>query len=190
MGNYQIVLSLLSSLDHGREIKRLVDIIIDNCDAVVNLRESVIEHRIKYSVATRDDKQAHTHFDKAVRSLEQYFDLIVFAAYVDSPQGMGSGIRFSSWLKARPEIWKWVPALESLLTHGARSRFSVAAGETASLRSRRPMTSASSRARSTSATAATSTAASQSSKAARSSATSGPSMSSRTAAVSCCAHRG
>jgi hypothetical protein len=106
MGNYQIVLSLLSSLDHGRETKNLVDCVIDNCDSVVNLRENVIEYRIKYSVAMRDDKDGQQFLDKAVRSLEQYFDLIVFAAYVDSPQGMSSGLRFSSWLKARPEIWK------------------------------------------------------------------------------------
>lgn len=31
MGNYQLVLSLLSSLDHGRQMKRVVDAIIDNC---------------------------------------------------------------------------------------------------------------------------------------------------------------
>lgn len=69
MGNYQIVLSLLSSLDHGRETKQLVDTIIDNCDAVVNLRENVIEYRIKYSVSTRDDKNGPAYLDKAVRSV-------------------------------------------------------------------------------------------------------------------------
>lgn len=31
MGNYQIVLSLLSSLDNGRQMKRIVDTVIDNC---------------------------------------------------------------------------------------------------------------------------------------------------------------
>lgn len=71
MGNYQIVLSLLSSLDHGREIKALVDQIIDDCDAVVNLRENVIENRIKYSVASRDDKQSQGYLDRAVRSVSQ-----------------------------------------------------------------------------------------------------------------------
>lgn len=71
MGNYQIVLSLLSSLDHGRELKRLVDYLIDNCDAVVNLRENVIEHRVKYSVRTRDDKNGQVHLDKAVRSVRK-----------------------------------------------------------------------------------------------------------------------
>lgn len=69
MGNYQIVLSLLSSLDNGRELKRLVDMIIDDCDSVVNLRESVIEYRIKYSVASRDDPNGSWYLDKAVRSV-------------------------------------------------------------------------------------------------------------------------
>ncbi|BEI83204.1 hypothetical protein CcaverHIS002_0310720 [Cutaneotrichosporon cavernicola] len=93
MGNYQIVLSLLSSLDHGRELKRLVDMIIDDCDSVVNLRENAIEYRIKYSL------------------LEQYFDLIVFAAYTESDQGMLSGVTFSAWLKSRPEIWNQIKVL-------------------------------------------------------------------------------
>lgn len=72
MGNYQIVLSLLSSLDHGRELKRLVDMIIDDCDSVVNLRENVIEYRIKYSVASRDDPNGSWYLDKAVRSVSLY----------------------------------------------------------------------------------------------------------------------
>ncbi|CAK9780633.1 hypothetical protein CC85DRAFT_329266 [Cutaneotrichosporon oleaginosum] len=111
MGNYQIVLSLLSSLDHGRELKRLVDLIIDDCDSVVNLRENVIEYRIKYSVASRDDPNGSWYLDKAVRSLEQYFDLIVFAAYTESDQGMLSGVPFSAWLKSRPEIWNQIKVL-------------------------------------------------------------------------------
>lgn len=69
MGDYQIVLSLLSILDHGREEKHLVDMVIDNCDAVVNLRENVIEYRIKYSTVSRDDKHGQLYLDKAVRSV-------------------------------------------------------------------------------------------------------------------------
>ena len=71
MGNYQIVLSLLSSLDHGREMKRLVDHVIDTCDAVVNLRENVLEYRIKYSVVATDDKHRQAVLDKAVRSVSR-----------------------------------------------------------------------------------------------------------------------
>lgn len=111
MGNYQIVLSLLSSLDHGRELKRLVDMIIDDCDSVVNLRENAIEYRIKYSVVSGDDPNGSWYLDKAVRSLEQYIDLIVFAAYTESDQGMPSGVSFSVWLKSRPEIWNQIKML-------------------------------------------------------------------------------
>ncbi|WWC93062.1 uncharacterized protein L201_008027 [Kwoniella dendrophila CBS 6074] len=108
MGAYQIVQSLLSSLDHGRLMKRLVDTVIDNCDAVINLRENVIEHRIKYSVASMDNKSRQVYLDKALRSLEQYFDLIVFASYVDEEDAGTTGVTFSSWLKNRPEIWNQI----------------------------------------------------------------------------------
>jgi hypothetical protein len=81
MGNYQVVLSLLSSLDNGREVKRLVDALIDTCevfdpslanmtgDSVVNLREAVVEHRIKYSVAAMDDHDRQVWLDRALRSV-------------------------------------------------------------------------------------------------------------------------
>jgi hypothetical protein len=36
MGNYQLVLSLISSLDHGRQMKRVVDTIIDNCGCTIS----------------------------------------------------------------------------------------------------------------------------------------------------------
>nr|XP_018260510.1 uncharacterized protein I303_07432 [Kwoniella dejecticola CBS 10117]OBR82668.1 hypothetical protein I303_07432 [Kwoniella dejecticola CBS 10117] len=111
MGSYQIVMSLLSSLDHGRQMKRLVDAIIDSCDAVINLRENVIEHRIKYSVSSMDDKNRQVYLEKALRSLEQYFDLIVFASYVEEEDAGTSGTTFSSWLKSRPEIWNQIKVM-------------------------------------------------------------------------------
>ncbi|OCF37043.1 hypothetical protein I316_00947 [Kwoniella heveanensis BCC8398] len=111
MGSYQIVLSLLSSLDHGKQMKRLVDVIIDACDAVINLRENVIEHRIKYSVSAMDDKNRQVYLEKALRSLEQYFDLIVFASYVEEEEAGTTGVTFSAWLKSRPEIWNQIKVL-------------------------------------------------------------------------------
>ncbi|WVR08265.1 hypothetical protein IAU60_005312 [Kwoniella sp. DSM 27419] len=111
MGSYQIVLSLLSSLDHGKQMKQLVDAVIDSCDAVINLRENVIEHRIKYSVSAMDDRNRQTYLEKALRSLEQYYDLIVFASYVEEQDAGLSGMTFSAWLKSRPEIWNQIKVL-------------------------------------------------------------------------------
>jgi hypothetical protein len=40
MGNYQMVLSLISSLDHGKQMKQLVDEVVDSCKyPVVTRRE-------------------------------------------------------------------------------------------------------------------------------------------------------
>ncbi|CAD6587111.1 MAG: hypothetical protein TREMPRED_004663, partial [Tremellales sp. Tagirdzhanova-0007] len=111
MGNYQIVMSLLSNLDHGRQMKGLVDAIIDTCDAVVNLRENVIENRIRYSISAMDDKTRQSLLAKALRSLEQYFDLIVFAEYVEKEEAGATGVTFSTWLKSRPEIWNQIKIL-------------------------------------------------------------------------------
>lgn len=77
-------------------------------DAVVNLRENVIENRIRYSVSATEDKGRQALVEKALRSLEQYFDLIVFASYVEEEEAGDTGVTFSSWLKSRPEIWNQI----------------------------------------------------------------------------------
>lgn len=75
MGNYGVILSLLGCLDHGLRAKKLVDRVIDSCkalyfdcsgffadtsvrvigDHVVNLREDILIHRIKYSLTNMDE---------------------------------------------------------------------------------------------------------------------------------------
>lgn len=73
---------------------------------MVNLRENVLSLRIMYSVSAMDDKNRQAVLTRALRSLEQYFDLIVFASYVEEEDAGRSGVTFSSWLRNRPEIWK------------------------------------------------------------------------------------
>lgn len=88
-GNYSIILSLLGCLDHGTFVKRLVDVVIDSCefyyllrrglhtrilrpgDHVVNLREVVLDHRIKYSITTTDDKRRRDSLVRAGKALEK-----------------------------------------------------------------------------------------------------------------------
>lgn len=66
---------------------------------MINLREHVIEQRIKYSVSAMDEKNRQNFLNKALRALEQYFDLIVFAAYVEDEDAGSTGVTFSSWLQ-------------------------------------------------------------------------------------------
>ncbi|KAL6297864.1 inositol hexakisphosphate-domain-containing protein [Sparassis latifolia] len=107
MGNYGIILSLLGCLDHGLKSKRLVDRVIDSCDHVTNLREDIFMYRVKYSLTTTmDEAERDTFLKKAVQALEKYFFLIAFAEYVDTQPDFSQS--FSSWLKARSEIWNQV----------------------------------------------------------------------------------
>ncbi|KAJ3372938.1 hypothetical protein GGF31_001475 [Allomyces arbusculus] len=51
LGNYQVMLDLARVLDDGLALKRLVDDLIDRCDAMVNLREDILLQRVRHSVA-------------------------------------------------------------------------------------------------------------------------------------------
>ncbi|KAI0925517.1 hypothetical protein AcV5_008233 [Taiwanofungus camphoratus] len=117
MGNYGVILSLLGCLDHGLKSKKLVDRVIDSCDHVTNLREDVFVHRVKYSLTTTmDEVQREKFLNKAVRSLEMYFFMIAFAEYIDTQCDFTQS--FSSWLKARTEIWTQVMFLRK--SYGSR----------------------------------------------------------------------
>ncbi|KAJ3366786.1 hypothetical protein GGF32_003430 [Allomyces javanicus] len=51
LGNYQVMLDLARVLDDGLALKRLVDDLVDRCDAMVNLREDILLQRVRHSVA-------------------------------------------------------------------------------------------------------------------------------------------
>ncbi|GAA6009259.1 hypothetical protein JCM11491_004248 [Sporobolomyces phaffii] len=110
LGKYDIVLSLLSTLDAGSATKKVVDSIIDHCGALVNLRESVLAHRVRYaSLALLDEQSAAEHRSQALAALQRYFFLVTFGAFVaETPLPTTSSSSrpptFSSWLKNRSEI--------------------------------------------------------------------------------------
>lgn len=70
-GTYSIILSLLGCLDHSVTAKKLVDRVIDDCDHVINLREEVLIHRIRYALTSMDDKSRGLHLARAAKSLEK-----------------------------------------------------------------------------------------------------------------------
>ncbi|GAA5906325.1 uncharacterized protein JCM6883_005515 [Sporobolomyces salmoneus] len=114
LGKYDIVLSLLSTLDDGSATKKVVDSIIDHCDALVNLRESVLAHRVRYaSLALLDEQSAAEHRSQALAALQRYFFLVTFGAFVaETPLPTSTSTSrpptFSSWLKHRSEIQSMV----------------------------------------------------------------------------------
>ncbi|KAF9048553.1 inositol hexakisphosphate-domain-containing protein [Panaeolus papilionaceus] len=107
MGNYSVILSLLGCLDHGLHAKKLVDRVIDNTDQVTNLREDILINRLKYSLTSMDEAQGEKYLKKAGKALEKYFFMIAFASFVEESDANFTQ-SFSSWLKARTEIWTQV----------------------------------------------------------------------------------
>uniref|UniRef100_A0A0K3CRK6 BY PROTMAP: gi/472580415/gb/EMS18219.1/ metal ion binding protein [Rhodosporidium toruloides NP11] gi/647403677/emb/CDR49761.1/ RHTO0S32e00298g1_1 [Rhodosporidium toruloides] n=1 Tax=Rhodotorula toruloides TaxID=5286 RepID=A0A0K3CRK6_RHOTO len=108
LGNFDIILSLLSTLDDGVTAKKVVDAIVDHCDAMVNLRESITEYRVRYaSLALRDEPTAQDNRQSALAALERYFFLITFASFV-SESSSDFDVPFSAWLKRRNEIAKMI----------------------------------------------------------------------------------
>ncbi|KAH9467317.1 hypothetical protein MJO28_000112 [Puccinia striiformis f. sp. tritici] len=110
-GEFDIVLSLVSILDRGNLEKDLVDMVVDHCDDVVNLRDQILEDRIKFAITATTDQSSAAHDEtsgnhylrKALSGLERYFFLIAFAGYCNEPP-MSFKDTFSPWLKSRSEI--------------------------------------------------------------------------------------
>ncbi|KAL1914564.1 uncharacterized protein VTP21DRAFT_8189 [Calcarisporiella thermophila] len=100
-GNYLCILGLASVLDSGTYSKKLLDALINRCDAVVNLREIILMHRVRYTVSS---EESASHLQRARGALERYFFLLCFAAYVNESSSAKFEISFSRWLEQRAEI--------------------------------------------------------------------------------------
>lgn len=94
-GNYKVVLDLVRVLEKGVQCKRIVDHAIDRCEDMINLRETILIGRVRHSLQLPDA------LETALAFLERYFTLISLCGYLSEE----TGIHFSDWLKARPEIW-------------------------------------------------------------------------------------
>jgi len=78
-------LDLLRVIRKGPVVKSVVDDAIDLCSAVVNLRDSIEEARLRAEEAS-DERGKKLHTTKALQYLRRYFELIVFQAYLHSTE--------------------------------------------------------------------------------------------------------
>ncbi|KAI7872941.1 inositol hexakisphosphate-domain-containing protein [Spinellus fusiger] len=109
LGNYQSVLSVASVLDSGVYSKRMLDEVIDRSDAVINLREDILTNRIRQTTQTSSkDDNRHVYLSKALVGLQRYSFLLCFTAYINESPDTRFETRFSSWVKARSEIWSMI----------------------------------------------------------------------------------
>jgi hypothetical protein len=90
-------------------------------DAVVNLRESILTNRIRQTTQTFSaDYNENNYLSKALAGLQRYFFLLCFTAYVNESPNTKFETRFSSWVRARTEIWAM---LQNMRRKGPRLYF-------------------------------------------------------------------
>ncbi|KAI3645959.1 hypothetical protein MP228_008887 [Amoeboaphelidium protococcarum] len=83
--NYQVIHSLLRVVKNGLEVKDKVDVTIDACAAVVNVRDQSEEYRSMSENALQPE-DVELYLKKSLNSLHRYFLLIAFQAYLNDNQ--------------------------------------------------------------------------------------------------------
>ncbi|CAD6973573.1 unnamed protein product, partial [Tilletia controversa] len=103
--------------------KDIVDWAIDSCDQVLNLREAILQERLRYAVGdssttpnpnstpassttpSTSSTGSTAHLHRASKQLEKYLFLLAFASYVSGSLSARFEYRFADWLRDRREIW-------------------------------------------------------------------------------------
>ncbi|RUS27280.1 hypothetical protein BC938DRAFT_483485 [Jimgerdemannia flammicorona] len=100
LGNYQWITGLVSVLESGTYSKKLLDVVIDRCDALINIREDILMNRVRHTSSSDT-----VYLSKALVGLERYFFLLSFTSYVNESPDSRFEVPFSRWVKQRTEIW-------------------------------------------------------------------------------------
>ncbi|XP_004345330.1 hypothetical protein CAOG_06581 [Capsaspora owczarzaki ATCC 30864] len=118
-GHYQVITNLIRYLANGPQSKLLVDDIIDRCEAMINLRESILVHRVRYSADPSKEGAALHH---CIVALERYIYLIAFASHVsENAKNLSKRLKqpSGSTISTEPQTFKqWMesqPALQNML---------------------------------------------------------------------------
>ncbi|KAG2199112.1 hypothetical protein INT46_010520 [Mucor plumbeus] len=112
MGNYHVITALTAVLDSGNFSKKMMDEVIDQSDAVINLREDILMNRIKQTTQlTAGYESKNSNISKAAVGLQRYFSLLCFTAYINESADTQFEMKFSDWLKARTEIWTMLQSI-------------------------------------------------------------------------------
>ena len=105
-GGYSVIRSLLRALENGREAKVSLDLVLDACAAMQNLREAIASYRMRLFYESNDMRR-QALLQVCLEYLERYYSLVEFSSYLDDPgfdPGRAMHITFAEWRDARPEL--------------------------------------------------------------------------------------
>ena len=105
-GMFLSIRSVMRALENGKSAKMALDLILDACAAMQNLREAIATYRKRVFLEPNEIRR-QSLLQVCLEYLDRYYSLIVFAAYLDDPGfafGTKSHVPFSRWVKDRPEL--------------------------------------------------------------------------------------
>uniref|UniRef100_A0A8C1QF30 Phosphatase domain containing paladin 1a n=1 Tax=Cyprinus carpio TaxID=7962 RepID=A0A8C1QF30_CYPCA len=130
---FQVIQTLISKLPNGQEVMEEVDRAIDLCSEMHDIREAIYENKQKlegigedYQIQGSSTKDYFLH--RTLQSLERYFYLIVFNAYLHEQYPLAFASSFSQWLCSHAWMYRLLSCMNQselrapadLLTKGAR----------------------------------------------------------------------
>ncbi|KAF6110531.1 phosphatase domain containing paladin 1 [Phyllostomus discolor] len=114
----QVVQNFLHVVPQGRKMVEEVDRAITACAELHDLKEVVLENqrklaRVRPGSPAQGSSSQHSVRQRALRSLERYFYLILFNYYLHEQYPLAFALSFSRWLCAHPELYRLPVTLSS-----------------------------------------------------------------------------
>ena len=106
-GNYACILQLRSVLGDGSEAKRRVDLVLEACGRMQNLRTSIETFKKAIESVDVAEEARGRALHHGIHYLQRYFNLIAYASYLREEYNTSTHqlqSTFESWMKSRDEI--------------------------------------------------------------------------------------
>uniref|UniRef100_A0A8D2ZJD5 Paladin n=2 Tax=Scophthalmus maximus TaxID=52904 RepID=A0A8D2ZJD5_SCOMX len=130
---FQGIQSLISKLPNGQQVMEEVDQAIALCSEMHNIKEAIYENKSKLEGIGEDyqiqgSSTKDYFFNRTMQSLERYFYLIVFNAYLHEQYPLAFQSNFSQWMCCHAWLYRLLACMDlselsapaELVTRGAR----------------------------------------------------------------------
>lgn len=130
---FQVIQSLINKLPNGQQVMEEVDQAVALCSEMHNIKEAIYENKSKLEGIGEDyqiqGSSTKDYFlNRTMQSLERYFYLIVFNAYLHEQYPLGFVSNFSHWMCSHAWLYRLLACMDlselsapaELVTKGAR----------------------------------------------------------------------
>ncbi|KAA8581460.1 hypothetical protein FQN60_003041 [Etheostoma spectabile] len=130
---FQVIQSLINKLPNGQQVMEEVDQAITLCSEMHNIKAAIYENKSKLEGIGEDyqiqGSSTKDYFlNRTMQSLERYFYLIVFNAYLHEQYPLAFVSNFSQWMCCHPWLYRLLACMDlselsapaELVTRGAR----------------------------------------------------------------------